>query len=198
MNDLDLLKETARADGYAARARAHAGGTGAARQAAGHALMVIGALHEVRVVSAYLPIRTEIDPRPAMMALHGLGYQIGVPVIEAAERPLQFRTWTPGCALEPGLFNVMVPGAGDWIEPDLLLVPLIAFDADGHRLGYGGGFYDRTLTALRSRRPIYAYGLAYEGQRVARVPRGPTDAALDGVLTETGLHPSLDGRRHPG
>lgn len=198
MNDLDLLKEAARAEGYVVRARVHAAGAGAARQAAGHALLVIGAHREVRVVSAYLPIRTEIDPRPTMMALHGLGYRIGVPVIEAAGQPLRFRAWTPGCVLESGPYDVMIPAEGDWIEPDLLLVPLIAFDADGHRLGYGGGFYDRTLHALRARRQVHAYGLAYEGQRVTRVPRGASDAALDGVLTETGLHPSLDRRRLPG
>ncbi|MFO1106596.1 MAG: 5-formyltetrahydrofolate cyclo-ligase [Amaricoccus sp.] len=198
MSDVDLLKETARAEGYVARARAHAAGCGAARQAAGHALLAISGHRDVRIVSAYLPIRTEIDPRPTMMALHGLGYRLAVPVVEAPGRPLRFRAWSPGCALEPGPFNVMVPVAGDWLEPDLLIVPLIAFDPQGHRLGYGGGFYDRTLQALRLRRPIHAYGLAYEGQLVPAVPRGPTDAELDGVVTEAGLHRPLDATGHQG
>ncbi|TPE50812.1 5-formyltetrahydrofolate cyclo-ligase [Amaricoccus solimangrovi] len=186
MSDLERRKAKARSDGYAARARAHAAGFGAARQAAGHALRVLAGAPAARVVAGYLPIRTEIDPRPGMLALHGLGYTVCVPVIEAPAHPLLFRVWKPEVALVPGPFKVLIPAEGDWIEPDALLVPLIAFDDEGHRLGYGGGFYDRTLHALRAHRVVRAYGFAYEGQHVPEVPRGLTDAPLDAVVTETG------------
>lgn len=187
MTDLERRKAEARTEGYAARARAHADGVGAARRAAGHALRVVAGMPGARTVAGYLPIRTEIDPRPGMLALLGLGYTVCVPVIEAAARPLLFRAWTPTARLEVGPFGVAIPSDGDWIEPDALLVPLISFDDHGHRLGYGGGFYDRTLTGLRAHREVRAFGFCYEGQKVPEVPRGPTDAPLDGVITETGV-----------
>ncbi|PZQ51691.1 MAG: 5-formyltetrahydrofolate cyclo-ligase [Rhodovulum sulfidophilum] len=187
MSDLERQKVAARGESYAARARAHAAGAGAARLAAAHALRVLAPLPRARVIAGYLPIRTEIDPRPAMLALHGLGYRVCVPVIEAAARPLLFRRWAPGVPLVPGPFNVMVPAEGDWVSPDALLVPLLAFDDHGHRLGYGGGFYDRTLHALRAHRAVSGYGFAYEGQYVPEVPRGLTDAPLDAIITEAGV-----------
>lgn len=186
MSDLERRKAEARAKGYVARARAHAAGAGAARRAASHALGLLAGLPRARIVAGYLPIRTEIDPLPAMLALRGLGYTVCVPVIEAPARPLLFRAWEPKAPLEPGPFNVMIPVEGDWVEPDALLVPLISFDEEGHRLGYGGGFYDRTIYALRAHREVAAFGFAYEGQRVPEVPRGLTDAPLDAVVTETG------------
>ena len=127
------------------RAAAHAAGAGAARLAAGHALEAIGHLRAVGTVAGYLPIRSEIDPRPAMLALIGLGYRVAVPVVEAPGQPLAFRAWSPGGTTEPGAFGVEVPVAAEPVEPDVLLVPMLAFDARGHRLGYGGGFYDRTI-----------------------------------------------------
>jgi 5-formyltetrahydrofolate cyclo-ligase len=111
-----------------------------------------------------------------------------VPVIEAAARPLLFRLWTPEGALVSGPFGVMIPAEGDWVRPDALLVPLLAFDDHGHRLGYGGGFYDRTLHELRAHQPVLGYGFAYAGQRVPELPRGLTDAPLDAVFTEAGTH----------
>jgi 5-formyltetrahydrofolate cyclo-ligase len=188
VSDLDARKSAARIEGYAARSRAHAAGAGAARRASAHALRLIAPLPRARVIAGYLPIRTEIDPRPAMLALHGLGYRVCAPVIEAAARPLLFRLWTPDIPLVPGAFDVMIPAEGAWVRPDALLVPLISFDEHGHRLGYGGGFYDRTLHELRAHQPLLAYGFAYEGQRVAEVPRGLTDAPLDAVITEAGVH----------
>ncbi len=190
LEDIDTIKQHARESAYEARARAHGSGIGAARRAAAHVLAAVAGLRDVSVVSGYLPIRSEIDPRPAMLALHGLGLRICVPVIQAKDKPLLFRAWTPAVALRPGPFAVPVPVEGDWLEPDLLLVPLLAFDEDGNRLGYGGGFYDRTLEALRAVRPIHGYGLAYEAQKVAEVPRSATDAPLDAVVTEAGIRPT--------
>jgi 5-formyltetrahydrofolate cyclo-ligase len=170
-----------------ARAVTHAAGAGAARLAAGHALEVIGHFRVARTVAGYLPIRSEIDPLPAMLALAGLGYQVCVPVVEGPERPLAFRSWTPGVATERGRFGVEVPVTGAPAEPDVLLVPLVAFDRRGHRLGYGGGFYDRTIAALRARREIQALGFAYAAQQVPAVPDSETDVQLDGIVTERGI-----------
>jgi 5-formyltetrahydrofolate cyclo-ligase len=180
-------KPDARRAALAARAAAHAKGAGAARLAAGHVLELVGALRHVGTVAGYLPVRSEIDPRPAMLALAGLGYRVAVPVVEARGRPLAFRTWTPGAATERGAFGIEAPVAGEAAEPDVLLAPLLAFDAEGHRLGYGGGFYDRTIADLRARRGVKAFGLAYAAQQAPAVPRGETDMRLDAVVTEAGV-----------
>lgn len=184
-------KMAARATAYALRGALHAGASGKGRQAAAHALPAIAAVRGARVVSAYLPIRTEMDVKPTMLALLGLGYRLCVPVVEGRGRPLRFRAWRPDVKLERGSFGVEAPVEGDWLEPDALLVPLLAFDAGGWRLGYGGGFYDRTLADLRSRRQVVAIGFAFAGQQVEAVPRDATDARLDAVVTEAGvLRPS--------
>jgi 5-formyltetrahydrofolate cyclo-ligase len=122
-----------------------------------------------------------------MMALHGLGYRVAAPVVTGKGQPLAFREWEPGCRTERGGFGVRLPADGEALEPDLLLVPLLAFDAQGFRLGYGGGFYDRTLEALRAVRPVTAIGLAYAAQQLPHVPHGPRDQRLDAVATEAGL-----------
>ncbi len=187
MNEIPESKAAARAAALMARAAAHAAGAGAARLAAGHVLQVISRLRAVGTVAGYLPIRSEIDPRPAMLALAGLGYRVAVPVVEGSGRPLAFRRWTPGVATERGAFGVEVPVAGAPEEPDVLLVPLLAFDPRGHRLGYGGGFYDRTIAALRDRGDVHALGFAYAAQEVPAVPDSATDMRLDGIVTEAGL-----------
>ncbi|HEX5776090.1 MAG TPA: 5-formyltetrahydrofolate cyclo-ligase, partial [Caulobacteraceae bacterium] len=130
---------------------------------------------------------SELDPGPAMLALHGLGYPVCVPVIEAPARPLVFRAWRPGVATAPGPLGVEIPEEGAAMEPDVLLVPMLAFDARGHRLGYGGGFYDRTIAALRARGEITALGFAFAAQEVAEVPNSGHDMRLDGIVTEAGL-----------
>jgi len=172
------------------RRLAHDTGAGAApalRDAFLHAGLAGRPGAELPVVSGYCPIRTEIDPAPLMTALHEAGHRLCVPVIEGPGLALRFREWHPGCALVAGPFGAAVPAAGDWLEPGLLLAPLLAFDTRGYRLGYGGGFYDRTLEMLRARRPTLAVGLAYRAQEVGRVPAGPTDQRLDAIVTETGV-----------
>jgi 5-formyltetrahydrofolate cyclo-ligase len=181
-------KAAARALALEQRRAAHAAGApGAGRLAAGHALEVIAGLRGVAVVAAYLPIRDEIDPVPAMLALSGLGYAIAVPVIEGRGRPLVFRRWTQGSATVPGLFGVPVPADGERLEPDALIVPMLAFDRRGHRLGYGGGFYDRTIAELRARREVAAVGFAYADQEMPEVPDSEHDMRLDAVVTEAGV-----------
>ncbi|WP_112321673.1 5-formyltetrahydrofolate cyclo-ligase [Oceanibium sediminis] len=138
-------------------------------------------------VAAYAPIRTEIDPTPAMETLHAEGYALCLPVVQGPGQALQFRAWRPGMALIPGAFGAPIPEAGPDLSPDVVIAPLLAFDAQGYRLGYGGGFYDRTLAGLRAVKPMAVYGFAYHAQLVPSVPTEPTDVRLDAVVTEAGL-----------
>ena len=140
-----------------------------------------------RIVSGYCPIRTEIDVIPLMRALHAAGHQICVPMIEGPQRPLTFREWWPGVPMESGPFGAAVPVGTIELVPELLLVPLLSFDLHGWRLGYGGGFYDRTLERLRGQTRTRAYGFAYSAQQIDAVPTEPTDQRLDGIATEAGL-----------
>lgn len=137
--------------------------------------------HRGKPVAAYVAMRTEIDPLPA---LRGWDAPLGLPIVEAKGRPLRFRAWEPGAPLVSGGFGTLVPEAGAWVEPLVLVVPLVAFDRRGGRLGYGGGFYDRTLAGLRERGPVTAIGFAWAAQEDAGLPLEPTDAPLDLVVTE--------------
>jgi 5-formyltetrahydrofolate cyclo-ligase len=163
---------------FARRKAAHAEGLDAAAQAALAAYLSpwVG-----RPLAGYLPIRTEIDPTPVMAAWTG---PVAVPVIDGPGRPLRFRAWTPGGRMVSGPFGVPVPDMGEEMVPDVLIVPLVAFDRAGGRLGYGGGFYDRTLAGLRAGGRIHAVGLAYAAQEEARLPGEATDALLDAIVTE--------------
>ena len=137
-------------------------------------------------LSGFMPIRTEIDPLPAMAeaAAHG---PVGVPVIQWPNHPLWFSRWTPETEMVAGTFGAMIPQVNDFLEPEILIVPLLAFTRAGARLGYGGGFYDRTLEALRARRPTYAIGFAFAGQEVDELPLEDTDQPLDLIVTEKGV-----------
>tara|TARA_R110002012_G_scaffold91128_1_gene222211 strand:+ start:486 stop:1046 length:561 start_codon:yes stop_codon:yes gene_type:complete len=143
---------------------------------------------DASVIAGYWPFRTEIDPRPLMLALHALGHRVVLPVVARKAAPLKFRLWGPGATLVKAGLGGLVPDVGaPELEPDLLLVPMLAFDDAGFRLGYGGGFYDRTLEELRGLKSVRAVGVAYEAQRVPAVPRAVTDQRLDALLTETGI-----------
>ena len=144
------------------------------------------------VVAAYWPFRTEVDPRPLMRRLAAAGARLALPVTppRGVTEPLRFHAWTPGEALEPSPFGVHEPRLGkEAVEPDLLLVPLLAFDRNGGRLGYGAGHYDRTLQRLRATKPIRAIGLAFAVQERASVPTGTHDQPLDALLTERAFIP---------
>lgn len=136
------------------------------------------------VLSGYMPMRSEVDPMPAMAAHTG---PVCVPVVQGRGQPLAFRRWTPGAPVVAGAFGASVPGAGEWLRPRVLIVPLLAFDARGYRLGYGGGFYDRTLEGLRAQGAVLAIGLAFAAQGRDMVPVEVTDQPLDAVATEDGL-----------
>jgi 5-formyltetrahydrofolate cyclo-ligase len=174
------IKALARSEAFARRAGAFAAGQGQAAEILADFL----AGQSGRVLSGYMPMRTEIDPLPAMAAHQGA---VGVPVIIGKAMPLRFREWSPGCRLVEGAFKALVPEEGAWVEPEVLIVPLLAFDARGYRLGYGGGFYDRTLEGLRAKGPVLAVGFAFAAQEVAEVPIDATDQRLDVMVTEKGV-----------
>ncbi|HDR29540.1 5-formyltetrahydrofolate cyclo-ligase [Rhodovulum sp.] len=173
-------KAALRAEALARRAAAHDAARGAMAVAR---LLSVLAPELGRPASGYVPMRDEIDPLPAMAALAALG-PVGVPVIVAGGAALVFHRWTPGCPMRPGPFGAAVPVEGQEMRPELLIVPLLAFDRSGARLGYGGGFYDRTLARLRADGPVLAVGFAYAAQEVAHVPVEPTDQHLDVIVTE--------------
>lgn len=135
------------------------------------------------IVSGFWPIGDEIDVRLLLEALHRRGHQIGLPVTGPRGQALTFREWTPGAALERERFGTVRP-SGPELRPDFLLVPLLAFDRGGGRIGYGAGYYDRTLAGLPG---AFALGCAYAAQEVAAVPVGPYDVRLDAVATERGV-----------
>lgn len=189
MTDAAAAKLAARAQAVSRRkAAAAAALPGAARRAAAHALSAMASLHGTRVVSAYLPIRSEIDSMPLMLALRGLEFQLCLPVVRGPGMRLEFRTWSPGDRVVTGAFRTSAPEGGEVVEPQVLFVPLLAFDDDGFRLGYGGGFFDRTLAELRAAGEVHAFGFAWAAQRVEHLPREVTDARLDAIVTETGIH----------
>jgi 5-formyltetrahydrofolate cyclo-ligase len=181
---LTAAKRAARARGLAARA---AGDPRLGLRLAGHVLERL-APPRGAVVAGYWPLKDEIDPRPLMLALAGRGHALALPVAGARGTPLTFRRFGFGDALEWGPLGTRHPraGAGEAL-PDMLLVPVVAFDAAGGRIGHGAGYYDRTLAALRASRPVRAVGIAYAAQRQPRVPAGPFDAPLDAVATEAGV-----------
>jgi 5-formyltetrahydrofolate cyclo-ligase len=161
--------------------------TGAA-DAVAHALLASGLVEPGAKVSHYLAIGSEMDPAPAVAALAARGHACLLPVVVARGQPLLFRRWAPGDPLVAGPLGTRMPRQDlPAEEPDVLLTPLLAFDAVGYRLGYGGGYYDRTLHALRATRTVLAIGLAYAGQEVASVPRHAGDEPLDAVATELGV-----------
>jgi 5-formyltetrahydrofolate cyclo-ligase len=138
------------------------------------------------VVAGYAPIRSEIDPVPLMRTLAGRGARQALPAIVGRDAPLVFRAWTPEQMLQPGAYGILAPAAGaPQLIPDIVLVPLAAFDRAGHRIGYGAGYYDRTFAQLRAIKTFAAIGLAFDTQEIAAIPAAPHDVALDYVLTET-------------
>ena len=140
------------------------------------------------VVAGYAAFRDEADPKALMLALAGRGHPLALPAMTGKAQPLRFQRWCEGDTLVVHPYGVAEPlPAAPVVVPSVLLVPLLAFDGHGTRLGYGGGYYDRTLAVLRAAGPIRAIGIAYAGQQVPEVPHGAHDERLDAVLTENGL-----------
>jgi 5-formyltetrahydrofolate cyclo-ligase len=137
------------------------------------------------VVSGFSPLKSEINPLPLMRAFAAAGAQIALPVVAGKGRPLVMRAWNFGEALSAGVWGIREP-MPEALEvfPDVLIVPLLAFDRTGHRIGYGAGYYDMTIARLRGMKSVTAIGIAYAAQEIAQVPATPRDARLDLVLTE--------------
>lgn len=186
---LSQAKATLRRDAAVRRDAAHERlGATAGDALIRHGLDRLAALGP-RVISGFCSIRSEIDVRPLLRALAtATGADLAMPVVIARGRPLVFRRWQVGMALAAGPFGTVHPAESEpALVPDLVLVPLLAFDRRRHRLGYGAGFYDRTLAGLRATGPVTAVGIAYGAQEVDAVPVGDHDEMLDLVLTERGF-----------
>jgi len=138
-------------------------------------------------VSGYLPIRDEVSPIPLMQALLAAGRRLALPTIQTKWSPLTFRAWRPGDRLCDADFGLKEPAVdANEVLPDILLLPLAAFDAEGYRIGYGGGYYDRTLTLYRSQRSVAAIGIAFDCQEVPAFVHEPHDERLDYLVTPSG------------
>ena len=164
----------------------------AALAIAAHVLALPGLTRD-DLVASYWPLRDELDTQPLMAALHGSGHGLALPVVIGPDQPLQFRLWQPGAPLHPAGFGALAPGPeAPSVTPTLILLPLLGFDDHGTRLGYGGGYYDRTLAALPA--SVRRIGLGFAAQKFASLPREDHDLPLEGIVTEAGFFslPILD------
>lgn len=186
--DLLDLKRRARTAANVARAQAHkALGDRGGLMLAQHELP-IARRNDHASVSGFYPYQAEINVLPLLARLVSEGWQTALPVVMAKGEPLTFRAWAPGEPTGRGIWDIHVPlETAPELEPDVLLVPMLAFDRRGYRLGYGGGFYDRTLAELRKLKPVTAIGVAYAAQEVDEVPVADYDEPLDWILTERGV-----------
>ena len=137
------------------------------------------------IVSGFSPMKSEINPVPLMRKLAEAGARLALPAIAGRGKPLIMRAWSFGEPLASGQWGIREPTPdAPAVAPDILIVPLAAFDRAGHRIGYGAGYYDMTINALRARKPVTAIGIAFAAQEIAHVPATERDARLDLVLTE--------------
>ena len=139
--------------------------------------------HKGQILSGYMSIRTEIDPLPAMIDYARDG-RVGVPIVLGKDMALEFHEWHPQMEMKPGAYGAQVPVQVNIIVPSVVIVPLAAFDSRGHRLGYGGGYYDRTLAKLRQTGDVLAVGFAYAEQQTDALPTDTTDQPLDAIVTD--------------
>ena len=159
----------------------------AADAVAAHGLGFLRLAQKRVVISGFSSLPDEFRAWPLLRRLHGEGHALAMPVMQGKGLPLVFRAWAPGDAMDKAVWGIAEPRADKPVlEPDIVLVPLLAFDATGWRLGYGGGYYDRTLRGLRARKSIVAIGLAYDESQVDAVPHLDYDERLDWVLRPSG------------
>lgn len=188
MTDIIAAKRAARVAARSARMAAHARGSEAAAAVCARVLALMPSLlpgGTPAAISGYWPMGDELDVKPLLAALDSAGHVVALPIIVGRDAPLAFRRWRPGDALLDGGFGTSVPGSeSPPVVPRIVIAPLLAFDRAGFRLGYGGGYYDRTLAALRRAGAVTAIGVAYGDQEVAHVPHGALDQPLDLIATE--------------
>jgi len=163
----------------------------AERQSAAEAIAARGLPVDVTpgvIVSGFMPMKTEINPLPLLRKLADAGAQLALPAIAGRGKPLIMRAWRFGAPLKAGQWGIREPTAdAPEVAPDVLIVPLACFDRAGHRIGYGAGYYDMTINALRAKKKVVAVGIAFAAQEIARVPATERDQRLDFVLTEKEL-----------
>jgi 5-formyltetrahydrofolate cyclo-ligase len=183
--NIDAIKQDARKAAGKIRAHLHPEHSQSGSLAlASHAFPIAASAGALNI-SGFFPYKSEIDTRPLLGRLAGEGWTTALPIVIASGDPLMFRRWYPGQPTTPGMWDIPQPTEDSpLIEPDVLLVPMLAFDRKGYRLGYGGGFYDRTLAKLRAKKSVIAIGVAYAGQEVDSVPRDAHDQPLDFIMTE--------------
>jgi len=137
------------------------------------------------IVAGFSPMKTEINPIPLLRKLSDAGASLALPVVQGRGKPLIMRTWHFGAPLKSGQWGIREPlPSARQVDPDILIVPLACFDRAGHRIGYGAGYYDMTINALRAKKPVVAVGIAFAAQEIPQVPATERDARLDLVLTE--------------
>jgi 5-formyltetrahydrofolate cyclo-ligase len=181
---IDDLKATLRREALARRDELSADDRAAAAQVISARPFPV-AMPPVAIVSGFMPMKSEINPLPLLRKLADAGAALALPVAAGKGRPLIMRAWSVGEPLASGVWGIREPKPdAPEVFPDILIVPLLAFDRRGHRIGYGAGYFDMTIAALRARKPIVAAGIAFAAQEIAEVPTTPRDARLDLVLTE--------------
>lgn len=183
--DVANVKSALRSEAEARRAQAAADDDGSAAVRMADNVMSWRRPVAGDFIGVYWPFRSEIDTRPLIHQLHAAGCVIGLPVVTAKPAPLVFRQWTPDIGLVADRFGVLIPGPeAAELTPRTVVTPLLAFDRRGYRLGYGGGFYDRTLAKLRAEDGVLAVGVGFAGQEMDVVPTAEFDMQLDAVATE--------------
>ena len=195
MSEISDDKRALRAQAIAARRLAHQrDGAAAAARVSELALRSVP-FPPNAIVGGYWPIGEELDVRPLLAGLAARGYVTALPVVTARRAKLIFRRWREGDGLDPGMHDILAPqSTAPAVDPDVLIVPLVAFDSGGYRLGYGGGYYDRTLAGLRAAKKILAVGVGFAVQEFPRLPRGPDDQRLDWIVTEIAAR-AIDANR---
>lgn len=162
-----------------------------------HANGIVAALSELignpsgRIIALYWPFRGEPDLRSWMMSLHNRGGCCSLPVVVGRNEPLVFRPWRPGTRLERGVWNIPVPADGPEVVPDVVIAPIVGFDEENYRLGYGGGYYDRTLAAIPARPRVI--GLGYAQAAIETIHPQPHDIPMDVIVTERGTVEQPEG-----
>lgn len=185
MTSLPDIKKQARLAAATIRKAAHQASADTAPLALAGQEFPVQSSKTCNIVSAFFPYQSEMDTRPLLGRLAGEGWTTALPIVIALGQPLLFRRWFPGEPTILGKWDIPRPSEeAPLVEPDVLLVPLLAFDYQGFRLGYGGGFYDRTLAQYRAARTVVAIGVGYAAQQVAEVPHDALDQPLDFIMTE--------------
>lgn len=187
MSDLIATKAALRVEMRAHRAAIPPGERQAAAAAIAERGLAFAAIPPASIIGAFMPIGEEINPLPLCAHLRAMGHAIALPRMIGKGKPVEFRLHNPGDPLETTIWGIREPTtSAALVIPDVFLIPLLAFDAKGFRLGYGGGFYDRTLAATRASKEIVTIGLAFDAQRVDAVPVADYDERLDWILTPSG------------